>query len=438
MAIFARRSPSTLMFVLMLTALPSSQAQQPDRAVCSTPLASSLTIETAAQRLFACNADILQAQRAIEAAQADVMIAGQAPNPTLSLGVGSINPHLGIGNGGLRSKTVDSSIRVDQLLERGNKRELRTLATQKLVAAAQADLSETIRQKTLALTSLFYDTLAAQERSRLLTENMALYQRTADLSQKRLTAGDIAQADVSRLALDVLRANNDLSLAQSDQTRNKWQLAQLLGYSGSATAFTLDNGPISATPLPDNDQILIDRADLKALKSRAEAAATTRDLARSLQTRDISVGAQFDHYPTSPSNTQGQGNFFGVSVALPLFVRHQYEGEQQRAAADYYAAQDGYQLALVSARNELKGLIADVGMARERYVRYQNEIVPTAQQVADRAEVAYNKGASSVLDLLDARRALRQVQLDAVQARTDLAHAEWNLKLATQVTSAQP
>jgi len=50
-------------------------------------------------------------------------------------------------------------------------------------------------------------------------------------------------------------------------------------------------------------------------------------------------------------------------------------------------------------------------------------VLPVARDVAQRSEFAYSRGATSVLDLLDARRSLKSVELDAMQARADAAKA---------------
>jgi hypothetical protein len=50
-------------------------------------------------------------------------------------------------------------------------------------------------------------------------------------------------------------------------------------------------------------------------------------------------------------------------------------------------------------------------------------VLPAAESVAQSAEFAYTKGATGVLDLLDARRALRQTRVDAVDVQGNFAKA---------------
>src|SRR5690349_9751580 len=84
-----------------------------------------LTLPQAEELLQTRNRELQAARRAVEAAGANTISAGARPNPTLSLGVSTINPTQGVGAGPLRDKIIDSSVRIDQVIERGDRRELR-------------------------------------------------------------------------------------------------------------------------------------------------------------------------------------------------------------------------------------------------------------------------------------------------------------------------
>src|SRR5215470_14287276 len=107
-----------------------ARADTGDCAIVPTPLSLAL----AEQRLERCNRDVRTAGHALAAAEADRVIAGQRQNPTLTAEVGSVNPQMGIGGGPIRDKTVESSLRLGQLIERGGKAELREQQGDALVA----------------------------------------------------------------------------------------------------------------------------------------------------------------------------------------------------------------------------------------------------------------------------------------------------------------
>ncbi|MGZ5686008.1 MAG: TolC family protein, partial [Usitatibacter sp.] len=74
--------------------------------------------------------------------------------------------------------------------------------------------------------------------------------------------------------------------------------------------------------------------------------------------------------------------------------------------------------------------------ARERREQVESEVRPVAGDVARAAEFAYARGATGVLDLLDARRSLKAVELDEVQARAEAAKA-WARREAARETFAE-
>ena len=411
----------TLLLLCSLAAPAQAQGQAPDLTHLSLAAADALLAQK--------NRDLQAARRAVEAAQAATLTAGARPNPNLSVGVGSINPQVGIGPGGPRDKIVDSSFRIDQLVERGNKQELRVSAAKRLETASVEDLADTLRQQRLALRGAYYDLLLAQDRLAISADTAALYQRSLQAAELRLKAGDIASSDVARIRVDALRAQNDANGAEADRRRAQLALAYLIGAEKDAALLhAADAWPApQALAASDIDALIESRPDVRAARTRVEAAATARDLARSLRTRDVSVGAQFDHYPVNPAyaatSGAGTGNTWGLFVSVPLFSRYYYEGEIAQAESAYNAAADSLERTRALARADIARARSDVAAAAERLARYQDSMLAEAKKSADSAEFAYKNGAIGVMDLLDARRTLRAIQLDAAAAQADHAKA---------------
>src|SRR5512140_2094014 len=97
----------TFLVSLVLAAATLCNAQV--TAPCSPSLPQPLTLAAAEARIESCNRDVRAAALAVGAAQADVRIAGQRPNPTLSVGMSNWSAQKGIGAGGLRDKQLDQS-----------------------------------------------------------------------------------------------------------------------------------------------------------------------------------------------------------------------------------------------------------------------------------------------------------------------------------------
>jgi len=392
------------------------------------PLADSLGLEQLQRVALERNHDVRVSALALDSAAAAVTSAAAAPNPMLTVQTMNINPGLGVGAGSLRSKTVDSSVRIDQLLERGGKRGLRRDGALHQEEGAREDVREARRQLRLAVSQAYYDALAAGERLTILNDTAQLYQRTVEVAQKKWQAGDVSPADVARLQVEALRASNDAAQARSDVARTRLALALLTGIDTRQAQLPLADGwpAVAATTLAQADPAeaaIARRPDVMAAQARVAAALSAHKLALASRTRDVSIGVQAEHYPSSASNPQGSGNSFGISLQVPLFLRYQYDGEIRSAQVALDLAQENLEQARILARAELSRSVLDMRSNGERLQRIDDSLLPAAQKSAQAAEFAYQHGALPIADVLDVRRSYRAVQLDALAARSDYAKA---------------
>ena len=419
-----------------LVAGVAAQAALAANEDCAAPLPAPLTLARAEQRMMLCNRDILATAATLEAARADLQVASQRPNPTLTLGTSNINPQAGVGAGPLRDKAIDSFVHLEQLIERGGKAELREAQARANLAAADADRAEQVRQQRLAVRNGFFDLAAAQERVRLQREFLAIATQSSGVSRQRLASGDIARAEDNRMRLDAARVANDLLQAEGELRRARADFARLLGAEAHAADVVVQpDWPGDAAAHAEEPGG--DRPDVVAARLRVKGAEAGWQLARSIATRDVTVGVQADRWPQTETNTQGTGISYGFTVSVPLHVRHANEGEAARALADLDAARLTQERALAQAQAEARLARDEYAAAIERRQRMEREETPLAHEVADAAEFAYRKGASGILDLLDARRAFKAVELDELQARVDAAKA-WAREAAARETFAAP
>lgn len=383
-----------------------------------------LTLEEAERLFMARSREVLAAQRQVEIAAAQRMVATVGPNATLSVNTVSIGSPPGLGSGPLWEKRADTTLRIDQPFERGGKRELRMGAAESLERAAQGDSADVLRQQLAQLRAAYYELKHAEGRIRILGETEALFAGTLAAAQARLRAGDLAAADVARVQLDHERARNEARGAQAERVRAQLALAYMVGEESVAPALrAAEDWPERVRPGADAAEQAIAaridaRPDVSAARDRLAAAEHLRALARSQRTRDVTVGAQLERYPgTVPSSSIGFG------VAIPLFTGNDYAGEIRRAEVERHAATDQLARTRALAANEIRRAAADLEAAADRLERHDGTLAAAAERSAAAAEFAFRRGASSVLEVLDARRQLRAVRLEALAARAEHARA---------------
>jgi cobalt-zinc-cadmium efflux system outer membrane protein len=396
-----------------------------------------LGLSEAEQLLVQRNRDLIASRRAVEAAGAQRITAAARPNPTLSLNSTSISNKYNSGPGTSNVWHADTVLRIDQPFERGNKRELRMDAAEGLERAARGDSLDVLRTQLAQLRGAYYDVKQAEEKVGVLGENAQLFGRTLSAAQARLKAGDLAPADVAKVQVDHERAQNDARTAVADLSRARLALAYLIGEERAADGLRAsDAWPERKRLTPAEVEQAIEKAaearpDVAAAHARLAAAEKLRDLAKSQQTRDVTLGAQYERYPSAvPADSIG----FGISV--PLFTGNDFSGDIRRAEVDRYAAQDALDRARAVAGNDIRRAAADLESAADRLERYDSTLLDAAQRTAKAIEFAFQRGATSVLEVLDARRTLRAVQLEALAARTDHAKAlaAWRASQATMET----
>ncbi len=411
-------------------------------ALCSSG-AIALTLVQAEQELLAANSDIALAQAGVESAAANVTVAGQLPNPTLSVQSTQYSPIAGLGAGRPTDKALDTIVGISILIERGDKATLRREAAMEQLSGARHDLRDMRRQQRLALHQAYYDLKLAGEKQSLALETRDLAAQALAAADKRVAAGDLAAVDRYRLSVEALRVANDVTSAESDVRQATLALAVLLGRKregADAPRSELRTDDLTANdPWPEvapeagaTDPVSA-RADVAAAEARVAAASAGRAVARSLRARDVTVGAQVERVP---ANTAGVT--FGVNVSIPLYARYGFEGEIARAEADYTTALLTRQKIVNQAEADTAKARVTLDGARRRLVSFEADIVPAAKKALDAIEFAYARGAAGLTDALDARRTWRATQVDLAAARADHAKALAAWRAATEWESVRP
>jgi len=416
-----------LLALLLLTAAFCAQAQ-------AQTLGLAQVLEAARQNL-----DVSIAQQNLAAAQADVVSADRAPFPIFTAKTSQmyldkgVSGNQGIGGGAFGQKNIDKSGGIDWTWERGNKRNLRTQSAKQQALAASADLQEMLVMQQVAAAAAYFDLLAARERNqemKVLSQSALLLSKSAGL---RLRAGDLSAQDTARLEIEAQRAQADARSAQLDQQRAVLLLQQITKLSINLNTWNVAaDWPSIQVQVPTQGvlQAWVDqRADVVAARERVTAASAALELAQAQKKADVTLGSSLDHDP------RVSNRMLELRLSLPLIWGYGYEGEIGRAQAQLAQAQTLFEKTKLEASSDLQRLLEEFSAALERETLYEQDILPRARKVAEQAERAFTLGASSLTDLLDARRTLRATLIEAAFTRADYAKAHEAWRLRTTVLS---
>ncbi len=391
-----------------------------------------LTLADAQRMALERNWDLLGAAVGVNAATAQKIIAHEFPNPTLSLSSALINVdnHANstpAGNG-IWDRSYDTIFAINQLLEIGGKRRHRQESAQAGFEAARAQFLDAKRTLDLGVARAYIAAAQAEENVRVLMQSAGTLRQEAALAAARFKAGEISSSDKSQIEISAERFELDARAAEAAAGQARVALEVLLGL-----------------PRPRADCVLADRLETLAASTEvgntnsagtwrpdvvaAEAAwrKTEADLRlqRAYRVPDPTVLAQYEHNPPDSPNTTG----FGVSFPLPLWNRNR--GNIRFAQAAHEQARLAFEKAQAQAVAEIATAILAYEDASRRWTQYRQSIRPKSEQVRKTKAYAYQRGGTSLLDLLVAERDDNDVRLAANQSAGDTALAIATLRAAT-------
>jgi outer membrane protein, heavy metal efflux system len=405
---------------LALAALLASALTHP--ALGQATGTSRITLDEAIQMALQHNHNLLAARTTIPQAEAEETTANLRPNPSLFadweyLPLGSPahqNPNLygGHSTSDYLHDNTEGDIGLSYLLERGKKRQHRLQAAKDITAQTRSLVSDNERGLTFSVASLFVSVQLAQSTIELAEKDLKSFQKTVELGELRFNKGAISEDDYLKIKLQLLQFETDYQQAELAKIQALSDLRQLLGYESVSADYDVA-GPFDYQPLNGNLEdfqlkALQNRPDLRAAQQGVTAARSQYELQRAIGKPDVTVQGNYSHV-----NAINAATVYG-SIPLPIFNRNQGEIARTRfaiiQAQEQEKATNGQ--ALTDVRDAYDGL-----RVSDRIVQlYRSGYLDVAQKDRDIAEYAYQRGAVSLLDFLDAERNYRATQLAYRQA----------------------
>jgi cobalt-zinc-cadmium efflux system outer membrane protein len=399
---FQRFSLALAGCLLTATAAPGARGQAPTQGPVK------ITLDDAIERALEHNHALLAARTTIQQSQAEEITANLRPNPVL-LGDAQFLPIFDPSqfNSDYFKNAAQFDVGISYLFERGKKRQNRLQAAQDVTAVTRSQVADSERNLTFQVAQQFIAVQLAESTLDLAQQDLASFQNTVDVSQERYRAGDISEDDLLKIKLQLLQFQTDVSQARLARVQALSDLRALLGYESVPADYdvagALDYQPVQ-TGLEDlQGKALQNRPDLRAAQQGITAADSQLILQKAIGKRD--VVAQINYTHVADLNT---ASLFG-QIQLPIFDRNQ--GEIARAGYAVTQAQQTQQATQEQVLTDVLDAFEGLRSNDEVVALYRSGYLDQAQQDRDISQYAYQRGAASLLDFLDAERSYRAIQL---------------------------
>jgi cobalt-zinc-cadmium efflux system outer membrane protein len=398
-----------------------------------------VTVEQALDEAVQSNLRLFAERVNLTIAEAGLITARLRPNPVLSLS-GDHMDWLGTGfnsrnNGG----PPEISWRIDVPIERAGKREFRIETANLEKAAAEARLLDSIRSLRQEVALACIDVLQAKASVALANENLHAFEEIVRINEVKVRDGAIAPLELTRSQVAMLQFRATVKRSELELKTAKTKLQFLLGRKTATDNFEV-TGELK-TPLQPINQSLAALQDA-AFVVRPDVIALERAQARSqadlkLQLAQAKVDLTWGVEYRRQEGVNGRANTLGVFLSVPVPVFNRNQGEIARALAE--GEQLGRQLEALKAqvRTEVQTAYAEFMTAQELVVSIEKELLTPAQQARDTVAYTYRAGAASLLEFLDAQRALNETRQSYLEAQASYRRAtiKLNAALGREVTA---
>jgi outer membrane protein TolC len=279
----------------------------------------------------------------------------------------------------------------------------------------------------------FYSVILAREVVKVRTEALDLLTRHLETTRKKYDVGVVSKFDVLRSEVEVANARPPLIAAKRDLALAGESLKRVLGMDVSEP-FEVE-GELTFAEEPADIDGLLKEADLGSpeltiARKTERIASKNVNMAVGEFLPTISTFARYEGttYDFSWYRDDWQWDFTaGVMMTVPITDLFVTAAKVKEARADYTKARVGMLDTVNKVKVDIKGAYYDLVQARE-IVESQRLNIDMATEAVKIAEVRYDSGISTLLELMDAQLALTSAQLNWLNALYGYEEAKARIK----------
>ena len=369
--------------------------------------AQGLDYNTFIGRVMEHNLDYAAARLDLSVSQSDLQASRKFSDPNLSAEYGN-NSDWDIAMGQSLSFGLNKSLSL-------GKRAARIQVARHQLDATEAGLQHFVQTLRAEAALAFYDALLARDRA-LIGEQSAQYMQSLYRSDSlRHAAGDMSEIDVLQTRLEAGLAQQEYQAILVDYRNALLQLDLLMGLPLSTTQAVVGQlaGPRQVVSLP----ALLGGADtlrMDVVQQRHQAITAESELTLVRRERmpdiDLSLGVSLNSRVRNEEAPAPQSVGYTVGVGIPLPVSNLNRGEVHSAEYQTQQAQIQTDIVRRQVQAEIIQAYNNYQAALSRLDSYDALIMDNASQVLEGKRYAYQRGETSLLDLINAQHTYNEIQ----------------------------
>ena len=389
--------------------------------VLAQSVASALTIDDAVSIAIRNNPKLSAAVHDVKASQSGLLSGRSLAEPSILFTPG-ITSLSGTGE----------ELLISQPLELNGTRTARTGIAAARLRQTQAQSVIELRNLVFAVKTAYYELVRSQEHLALTQDLLKTAEEFDRIVRRQAELGSRPGIDQTQTEIEVLRARQQVRLAEGQKGSALAVLNTLLGREPSTPTGSLS--PLSTTPHARNREALFREAQSERAEIKAEIA--TGDMFRqevrltraqgrpdlAPQFRAGSVTRRFDDYG------------IGIAISLPLFDYGSRRNRVRQSEESVRAQDSRAEAAHNQVRQEVQQALERLQSAEAALREYDGGLLEKTQLLLEASRKGLEAGQTNIVAVLEAQRTFRSVQTERLNAQLAYVQAEAELERATGAT----
>ncbi len=307
-------------------------------------------------------------------------------------------------------------------------------ATKSLITSATDNLEQFKAQVAYQTTQVYYSILTTDEGIRVEEDQVKVLQGDLADAEQRVKQGTATSLDTLNIQARISQTQSQIDDLKASRRKQVAGLRRILGMAPSVTFHV--TRPAQPAVLPEDVNVLdsiaeMQRPEILVAKDAEQSAKLQIEASKAgndpLLSANITGGYK-DGY--LPNLTQGKFNWTGgVDLHVPIFDGGLNHAQVDESEAQYRAAQARTEDVKLGVQQDVEQALADLQSSRAR-LKLTDVQIQQAQQAYDIAQVRYQNGAATNLDVLTAQEALEQAKLEQAQLMFSMELNQYNLNKA--------
>jgi outer membrane protein TolC len=292
-----------------------------------------------------------------------------------------------------------------------------------LVLRAEAELRQTLLELQSNVMTEFAEAAAAKALAESAKLSQDIAQRLFDAIKILVDEGRAPGVQLTRVGIELERAKLTTNQRQAQLAASLKRLSGLL------------NTPIGADQAPDFAALAVEpvdqsslaqqRSDLLAIAAEVQAAEAEARSARLGLLPELELQGR-----RTPWQDREQRYGLRLQLSVPLFDHGKAKAETRAAQNRAEAARKLLLDATRLAESELQAAKIELDAATEQISQFE-QIIKATHELVEKSRIGFRERAIALIELLEATRALREVEEGMAEARLRLAKAQADYLRAT-------